>query len=1136
MNRTWLLKDGGFPRFAATLTLAFTLLTLLAGSRPARAHLALVRQGLESAETAEAGDHFGRALATGDFNGDGVQDLATGSPDESNDLIGSAQQGCVVISYGSVHGLVPEGADLISVGDPPDLVIHYGAALAAGDFNNDGYDDLAVGLPDMDFLSTSAIGEVWIYHGGATGLSDPPNRVLRQSSVPGGAAEANDRFGAALATGDFNGDGRADLGVGSPGEDSGAGAITWFYGAAAGITTVGSNSEKQTGLGGSSVAGDAFGFALTTGDFDGDGFDELAAGAPHKAVGSNADCGLVYLVRGTAAGLTTTTPSLISQAGLASLGGVPQAGQHFGWSLAAGHFYDTTGPEDLAVGAPGEDLAPATNAGRVTTLDFDNPLTIFGIVPADLDFVNQVAGFPGIGAETGDALGYALAAGRFDTGAYDALAVGVPYENLTLTGEGDFLDCGMVHLYHGSSHFPNSGSIGSYTATTQNDLTVAADNLGLALAFGRFDGSGRANLAMGAPGKDYFSWSPDPAALDAGQVYVLAPWRQFSGRPHRASVALNCDAEIIYSQRMFDRVRPASTTKTMTCLLACEALDAGSAHIGDVYTVPSWVAQNVGGSQMDLVTGERITLGNLLKGMMTVSGNDAAYAIADLLHGGNNPWGGNYVSTLVPFQDEMNAKAASLGMTRTTLTNPPGLDEGSHYTTARDFAALTYAAMQNGRVRQIVGQEAWLLAHDIPISTLDGWLVLSPGPGQTHQTVVEYFYNGFLSNIRSYTPSALGVKGGYTGGGRITAVYAADAVEGEVFATMFGLRNVEKGDVVTDCLGCTGSSLLELGRADCQEDDLVFPPPPPPHDYGSFTSLPACPDSVRRLTLHDVTPAPGDALIEVYRQTHVAAGVPVRLAVVRSSEAILAPGALNNYGITGALAHQGARIVNRGAATANFVVTLSHPAATFNYALAPSAEVILPPFPGPPAAAYTMSIQSSSAATITLEVNERGYRFETTLADAPNNLPSFTTTLRRDGDFSDEMMGVYLVGTQNHCDEELGLRVRPPGTTSGAIETAPPPPETASPLALRPPQPNPFSTGTALSFALAQPGPVSIEAYDLQGRLVRRLLADAPRAAGEHRELWDGRDDRGRAVPSGIYLVRVRTREASRTERVVRLR
>lgn len=82
---------------------------------------------------------------------------------------------------------------------------------------------------------------------------------------------------------------------------------------------------------------------------------------------------------------------------------------------------------------------------------------------------------------------------------------------------------------------------------------------------------------------------------------------------------------------------------------------------------------------------------------------------------------------------------------------------------------------------------------------------------------------------------------------------------------------------------------------------------------------------------------------------------------------------------------------------------------------------------------------------------------------------------------------------------------------------------------------NPFRSGTELSFALAQAGPVHVAIYDLRGRLVRELL-DAPRPAGVHRLPWDGTDDRGAGVASGVYLLQLSTDAATQTVRITRVR
>lgn len=1098
----------------------------------AHAHLALIRQGPESAGIARAGEEFGRALAVGDFNGDGVEDLATGAPFEANDVGGNAAHGAVVVSYGSAVGLIPEGAQLLSVGDLADLSVRYGEALAAGDFNGDGFSDLAVGLPHRDVGGHPSAGEVWVHYGSATGLNPVPGIVLSEP-LAGGAAENEDRFGQALATADFDLDDRDDLAIGAPGEDAGAGAVFHFAGSATGITLTGAGWFKQSSLGQLNTAGDAMGQALAAGRFDNDAYADLAVGTPAKDVGGFTDCGRVYFLRGSPSGLVSAGSASVDPV---SLGNDPQSDGRFGSSLAAGRFFDTNGPLDLAVGEPEADLGGQADAGRVVVLDLDAiPAPAF--VPQSVQTKNQFIGIPGQGAELADRFGASLAAGRFDLDAYDELAVAVPYENVDLGDAGAFIDAGIVHLFYGSTAGLVAGTYNTFDAQSQNDLTASGELFGWALAFGRFDASAHDNLAVGTIGKDYISHVAGvPTLQEAGLVYVVAPWRQIDHLPHRSSVALDCDADIIYSQRMFDRMRPASTTKTMTLLLACEAVQSDEVEPDYLYTVPSWVAQDVYGSQMGLVTGEKITLENLMKGLMPPSGNDASFAIADILEGDGNPWGGSIEGTLPAFQARMNARAADFGMTRTTLTNPAGLDAANHFTTTRDFAALSYHAMQNSCVRQIVGAPGWLVDHLLPVSTMDGWLSLggpSPTPGYT--PVTEYFSAGYMSNIRSVIPSATGIKGGYTGGGRVTGLWSAQAAQGEVFAAAFGMRSAEDGDVVTDCLACTGGGLLQLGRSICLESDFAPPPPPPPPGpFGMLTGIPACPDSLRRLTVHSEAFPAGDALIELYRPTHSATSVGTRVAIVRSSRLTLSPNEVVDFGIGAVTAHQGARIVHLGTGIAQVLVTQTLPTGTtLNATLPPNGSLVTPAHPAA-GSNHVMSVRNVGAATITVAVEELGYQVERRLAAAALGSPSFSATLQRNGHFADEMMGVYVLGTDAGCEDELDLVLRPPGATVGVPgdDIAP---SNEGMLTLGPARPNPSRGPSTLRFELARAASVDATVFDAQGRRVRTLARLEPLAAGAHQLTWDGHDDAGARVGAGVFFVRLQAGGRAESRSVIRL-
>ncbi|HEY0237842.1 MAG TPA: FG-GAP-like repeat-containing protein [Friedmanniella sp.] len=140
---------------------------------------------------------------------------------------------------GAATGVDQADAGLPGTGDAGDA---FGAALAIGDVDGDGYADLVVGAPG-EAVGDERAGRVFVVHGGAGGLATRGNSAYDQDTpgVPGGS-EDGDRFGAAVALLDRDGDGRADLTVGAPGEDDETGRVTTLLAAGAGFTTTGSRA------------------------------------------------------------------------------------------------------------------------------------------------------------------------------------------------------------------------------------------------------------------------------------------------------------------------------------------------------------------------------------------------------------------------------------------------------------------------------------------------------------------------------------------------------------------------------------------------------------------------------------------------------------------------------------------------------------------------------------------------------------------------------------------------------------------------------------------------------------------------------------------------------------------------------
>ncbi|WP_052339632.1 D-alanyl-D-alanine carboxypeptidase family protein [Gorillibacterium massiliense] len=142
---------------------------------------------------------------------------------------------------------------------------------------------------------------------------------------------------------------------------------------------------------------------------------------------------------------------------------------------------------------------------------------------------------------------------------------------------------------------------------------------------------------------------------------------------------------ILYSSAGDKRMRIASTTKIMTAIVAIE-----NGNLSDQVTITK-TAFGKEGSSIYLKLGEKISLSNLLYGLMLRSGNDAATAIAE--HVGGSVDGFVYL---------MNRKAEELGMTNSHFMNPSGLDDDQHYSTANDMARLAAYALKNPVFREIV--------------------------------------------------------------------------------------------------------------------------------------------------------------------------------------------------------------------------------------------------------------------------------------------------------------------------------------------------------------------------------------------------------------------------------------------------
>lgn len=362
--------------------------------------------------TPEAGDHFGFSLTSLDYDEDGYADLLVGAPDE--DTTDGTNAGSETILWGSPSGL--NGTDSQAAGEPSGAGANhrFGYSLLAADFDGDGHTDWVDTSPgDSLFwpfhnLGPAAMARTALAQGADGRRAFPPKadprrarghgagvKAAADTAVTGFVLAAGDVDGDgkpdlaigwqdtdaptsgfdvwhaftsdgptfanealtrvdALAVGDFDGDGFADVATGGPDESAGVGGHVTVYKGDADVTLATSNTLTQdsTDMPGPAVAGDHFGHSLAAGDVDGDGKADLAVGVPYRTVTSQAKAGELIMLYGAADGLSGARSQAVSQ-DTAGVPGAAEANDELGWTVILRDL-NADGHADLVGGAPKE--------------------------------------------------------------------------------------------------------------------------------------------------------------------------------------------------------------------------------------------------------------------------------------------------------------------------------------------------------------------------------------------------------------------------------------------------------------------------------------------------------------------------------------------------------------------------------------------------------------------------------------------------------------------------------------------------------------------------------------------------------------------------------------------------------------
>ncbi|MFI0540573.1 FG-GAP repeat domain-containing protein [Streptomyces sp. WSLK1-3] len=394
------------------------------------------------------------------------------------------------------------------------------------DFNGDGYGDVALAAPYAKLGDQGFAGYVAVVHGGPAGLDPAHHTTVSQDSagVPD-TAETDDTFGSALATADLNGDGYTDLAVGAPGEDGGKGSVTVLWGSSGGLA----NGTRVTDP--APTAHGAWGRTLTAGDFDGDGRADLVVGsdAPHAYVISGGVSGSArridvpeqaYALDAMDAGDTngdgkddlvltyrtdlTTDPSGSWSKGVAYLGSPsgPDTSAprplNGGTSIALGDI-DGDGYDEIALGNvfSEEDDHSGSLGGRVVVIRGSEGGPVNGDAPM-AELTQSSTGVPGAD-EARDGFGSAVSIADVDGDGHGELAIGVVFEDLGTTE-----DAGATIVMNGAASGVSREGARTFTQNTAGipGTAEAMDYFGSDVLLSDVTGDGHADLTAAAGFED----------------------------------------------------------------------------------------------------------------------------------------------------------------------------------------------------------------------------------------------------------------------------------------------------------------------------------------------------------------------------------------------------------------------------------------------------------------------------------------------------------------------------------------------------------------------------------------------------------------------------------------------------------